>query len=345
MSNLSVTCRPFAPHDLDSLLALHHRVFHENRTREQWEWKFLGNPDGEAIIMVAEAGQEIIGHYGLIPRTFFAAGHQLTAYQEVDLIIDRSARQPGLFRTLGMMAYRAAVQRGAPFTYGYPNTRSTPVGVQKLGWEPVAPIHLLSRYAAMEQLAYTGLRPVARAIQCSLDRWISWRNRLDNRPAVKPLDLERQTDAIFWEDYTRGQQIIMRRSPDYLKWRYARSPAREYEAFFVDSATGPRGVAIARVVQEKTMVLWLLELTARDPAAWHSLIDHCCSMCRERNIPVMKSWQLGPTDERRQLARHGFIRRRAPVFQVVRPLGSKAVMDLLRSPARWYVTLGDADGI
>jgi len=344
---MEIECRTFRPEDLPRVLALYRRIFKEERGEAEWRWKFAANPDGESLIMVAAHESGIVGHYGLTPRRFKVGDEVLIGYQEVDLMVDRSFSGRGIFQRLGELAYAAARERGSSFTFGFPNTRSLPVGTRKLGWKPVAPIPIRSCYLDLGARLPRGLGLLGRLGQPLLSA-VSLRSPGGGRSKgleVRPLERVPEEAEELWSELRAGFAVAGERGRAYLQWRYLDHPVRHYELLGAFRQGRLAGLTALRLDPPGEREVWILELLAEDAVAAAALLQRALLRAREQGAAVVKLWWLG--DERLQGLLRGrlFLRRRAPFYHVIRPLGPPELMAYLERPDVWFVTLGDGDGI
>ncbi len=325
--------RPAGPDDAAAVLACQNTVFGEGgsapRSLAWWRWKFLANPAGHGLQMIAEtAAGEVVGVYGALPVSVAIAGRRARGAQCVDHCVRgewlRHGGDDGLFAQLGRAFLDRWLGLGAAqamFVYGLPVSgwRS---GARHLGWQIVRDW----------DVTFRELPPgaAARATPC--------------RRAVRVVPrFGTEVDRLF-EQLAPGLGLATVRDHRYLNWRYADHPDRRYVLFECrDGDDGPLcGVAVYGrgdlvrpntgfltdwmhpVGDDDTMTAMLAAVEARAIADGTGLV---CSV-----------WN--PMDPRfLAMQDHGYRVRGTPWFLTV----VSARYDAIFFREKWYFTLGDSD--
>ncbi len=100
---------------------------------QTWEWAYKKNPIGDAIIVIAEDSNKIVGHYAMIPIPFGGKNFQKIGYLSMTTMVDPDYIKFGIFYELATIAYSKA--QSESFVYGFPNRFSMPGFKRRLSWE------------------------------------------------------------------------------------------------------------------------------------------------------------------------------------------------------------------
>ncbi|MFN3533811.1 MAG: GNAT family N-acetyltransferase [Desulfatiglandales bacterium] len=245
--------RPYKRGDEEGIVRLRRSVFGDmdpyKATIEGWKWEFGEIPSGSPIIVVAEEGGEIVGHYGLLPMTLCHRGKEQPFGLAVDLMVHPLYRRRGLFVNMYREVERKAREEGLAGILGFPNERTLPTYKNRLGWKHLMdlslffaanPIFLLSCIRGYETTPslptygkYKGMEIIFETI-----------SRFEN--AITPLD----SGALPYS--------FLKRDPDYLNWRYIKPRWYSYRCYRILLRKEPLGYFVIRNYQKKG--LWFAVL-------------------------------------------------------------------------------------
>ena len=238
--------RPLEKKDFDSLSHLFHIAFNRTRTNRHWEWKFFDNPHGAPVATVAEKDDEIIGFYGLLPRKVRWAGEETTAYQEVDLMVHPEHGSGGLFKVLGRASYDRVIERGHPFTFGFPNQTSLPLGRRILGWRVIKPIPLwtvLLKPAEALKGKLPSVPGMSVVAKLGLTAYHSARLKGSTRGGVT--ESSEVSESILSGLTQQNSETEFIRDIPYMQWRYVNHPDVDYRIYTAVIDEQPQGFAVA----------------------------------------------------------------------------------------------------
>ena len=105
------------------------------RTAAFFRWKHLDNPFGPSLMLVADAGGEIIGLRAFMRWRFDAAGQDVRAVRAVDTATHPDHQGRGIFSRLTSEALDL-LRGDTDLIFNTPNEKSLP-GYLKLGWRIV----------------------------------------------------------------------------------------------------------------------------------------------------------------------------------------------------------------
>ena len=329
----------YTPEWRASLVALLARVGTTQLSDEEFTWWFDRNPGGEGIVSLAVDGGEVVG---VAARSFFntsLGGVETRLAIPVNVATDSRYRGQGVFSTMQRRNEEVAAASGSPVTVTFPNARSYPIFIGRLGWIDLPRLRLWAkplrlagvvRYALRRPGEHGGMRdvsPASRALR-----------GLDVRPIVR---FDAEMDALgrrAAESY--GSHFS--RDAEYFNWRYLDSP-RDYRCFGAYRADALAGVAIVgHTVKHGVSAGFLADVVAApdDAEAIRALVSRAVAEV-EGGADALVLLPPPSSPQRRALIRAGF----APTNKKLRFIG-KALHDGVRIDERadaWHFTLGDFD--
>lgn len=211
--------------DIDGILDVLRAALGETpilrRTPELFRWKHYDNPFGESIVLVATAGDRIVGVRAFMRwRLLTPSGRVVECVRPVDTATHPDFSRRGIFRALTMSAVEIARNDSVDLVFNTPNPKSAP-GYLSMGWEHVGWI------GAMVRPRFGSATPTSPGIP-------RLRDAVPGADAV-PTELSAGRPA-------RGLRTP--RTEPYLSWRFRAHPGAKYG--WVSSG---RGGAVVRASQ------------------------------------------------------------------------------------------------
>ncbi|MGH7961811.1 MAG: GNAT family N-acetyltransferase [Candidatus Binatia bacterium] len=238
-----VTLRVGTLPDFASLPALYQAVYgsadEDGSSEAYYRWLYNDNPDGCALLGNAESGEELVGHYALVPLRLWRGGRESVGGVGVSALTRRDFQGRGLFARLVALVNETAVRQGLSLTYVVPSPQAHPWYVKLLRFTEQAPLGLwvrplrtapLLRARAGHARWLRAVSGVARvgdiAIAPLLGLLVARRN---------PYNLEVRTvdefgadfDAL-WEQAKGSFSFAIVRTVTHLRWRFRLAPTRRY---------------------------------------------------------------------------------------------------------------------
>jgi len=326
--------RPYRDEDETEVLALLVAALGQgpagHRSAEFFRWKHLESPFGRSLMLVCEAGDRIVGLRAFLRWRFHVDGRSVRAVRPVDTATHPDHRGQGIFSKLTRAALELLGDE-ADVVFNTPNERSLP-GYLKMGWRPagrvpvwVRPRGLLSPIRGLRRSGPTGPRPMPATA-----------------PAAEVLEGAAGLADLLSEAERPTGRLATPRSPDYLRWRYGRTPLLDYRAIDERGGGRVRGLAFFRVRPRRG--LW--ETTIADVLVSAGDVHTARRLLRQaaRAVPadvVTCSFPVGSAAHRAaRLA--GFVKVPRGILMVVRPLRE----DLVPDPGElgsWALRLGDLE--
>jgi hypothetical protein len=322
-----VTVRPLARGEEGALNDAFNGVFNQQRSLEEWAWKFPPEPDGRAI-RVAECGGEIVAHYAGVPARVQVDGRVWSAVQIVDVFSTRAARaalfgRRGVWvRTVDAFIEDIGFSGRAPLFYGFPSARARRLGTLELGYYTVEPpLEELNRPVAARR---RGLRSWVYRAEPSAD----WEPRLD----------------LLWDRVRRDYPVAVVRDAEYALRRYAGHPGVRYHRFVILPRVGRRVLAWV-VFRTDGGVCRLVDLLwdRGHPGALEMVSWLSSRLAGDTGCSTETAWLHGDREGSARLQARGWVvsPQRDGLSFVCRSFD--ADLDVHAFDHRVYVTLGDSD--
>jgi GNAT superfamily N-acetyltransferase len=336
---VSFTSVRYTPEWRQSLVSLLARVGTTQLTDEEFSWWFDRNPAGEGIVSLAVDGGEVVG---VAAMSFFRTrldGIETRLAIPVNVATDARYRGQGVFSTLQAENEEAAAASGSPLTVTFPNAKSYPIFVRRLGWIDLPRLRVWAR-----PLRVSGV------VRYALGRAGERGGLREPGSAPRVFDgLEVRAIERFGADLDAlgagaraGYGNHFSRDAAYFNWRYLDSP-RDYRCFGAYRGGALAGVAVVgHTFKHGVSAGFLADLVAapEDGTAIRALVSRAVAEVRGGADALVL---LPPPSrvQRRALVRAGF----APTNKQLRFIG-KPLHDNVRideQPGVWHFTLGDFD--
>lgn len=224
-----IVYRPFRESDAEQVQSLFSAAFGEPKNPEQWSWEFFAE-GRKALIVVAELGDKIVGHYAMLPRDYIVGDRVVRSALVVDVMTHPDFGRRGIFTKSGLKAFDLARSEGIQMLVGFPNEAAIR-GHIKLEWSELGRVFLFARpldgMAIASVLARRMRFPkVAEAI---LQLVLSIVNSITLGSFSDDVQFEwyegSEIDSIagelqpFFDTALRPYPIRLRREIQWLKWR------------------------------------------------------------------------------------------------------------------------------
>jgi GNAT superfamily N-acetyltransferase len=329
----------YTPEWRPSLVSLLARVGTTQLTDEEFTWWFDRNPAGEGIVSLAVDNGEVVG---VAAMSFFRTrldGVERRLAIPVNVATDSRYRGQGVFSTLEQENEAAAADSGSPLTVTFPNAKSHPIFVRRLGWTDLPRLRLWARPLRVSGVVrYVLRRPGERGGMRPPDMSVRVPHGLEVRPVERfgpDMDeLGRRAASGYGNHFTRDAA--------YFNWRYLDSP-RDYRCFGAYRGDELVGAAVVgHTFKHGVSAGFLADLVAApgDATAMRALVARAVDEVKGGADALVL---LPPQSRvhRRALVRAGF----APTNKKLRFIG-KTLRDGARLDERadaWHFTLGDFD--
>jgi len=197
-----------------------------------WRWEYR-TPGREALVVLAEDGESIVGAFHLTPRLMRWHGEPGTMVLLQDLGVRAEYRRHGLFMKMCTFAVDEAVRRGWDMTYALPtNETSYPGFINKLGYTHVCdmPIRVSALNIGAVAASRLPLRPLWYALGAPFTYAIRALFSVRSPGEVRVIErFAAEVDALG-AAFTDAAGLGCCRDSSFLNWRFIDKPGRLYQA-------------------------------------------------------------------------------------------------------------------
>ncbi|KGP92417.1 hypothetical protein N780_13515 [Pontibacillus chungwhensis BH030062] len=334
--------RTYQPGDEPKIQALFTKVFHKERSNEEWEWKFLQHPNAHNpwILLFEEEG-EVLGHISLWIADAWIDGKQRTVGLRVDTMVDPDARGKGIYKKLNEKLLEEATEQGIDFLYGFPAEKAKELFLRYTG-----ATHLtdMPRYVLMQRpvaLLSSKLTPLKlfKMLDAPISKWQTRKLKPHGGTIEDVSEFDQAFDQLA-EDTKHQAKAHLIRNAEYLNWRYTKHPEKTYKTFAYYKEETLRGYLTYSIEQKPDYTNgFIIDWLAREEEDWDILLKEAAQRLKE--VDVIQTWSLKATSSAKALEKHGFIHKDSPMPLVGKDIAHDTAH--LHNDEAWYITPGDID--
>jgi len=294
------------------------------RTLENWYWKFTDtNPNGHSLIWIAEHQGKMIGHFAAVPYLLKVLDEEVKASHTIGALVDKRYKKRGLLKFVGDRLMEELIQKQIVYTWGFPN---------KLAYE-------FEKVA----LGYIDL--------LNFDQWKALRQDMVHTPANPAIRPVRQFDTPFdqlWETCAPDYPVAIKRSSQYLEWRFLQRPDWDYFPFALYDNNQLKGYVVLKLYREEKILRGhIIDIFAqrKDKETFSQLIDHSLSFLIEKAVDEVTVWIWGNETVEELMADKGFQRIPANIPLILRVNNELRYNKEVTDNRNWFFTMGDSTEI
>ena len=316
----------------------------------RWHWMFVESARRlgvEPQIWLHRDQGRIVAHMGAIPVRVKAGAAELQTAWFVDTMVLEDYRAQALGSRLMVEAHA-----DQPFGLSLGQTAEMRAIQCRLGWKEVAPLQTAQVVLRAGNVLKGKLpAPFAWAAGMGVDASTALLRRLrPGRPlSSRTVDRFDERHDRLWDTVSRDIATAVVRDASYLNWKYVDQPGQDLVRLELSEGSEVRAVAIwmfrERDANYQYRRAHLVDLVAPlgDPALLRDIIASACAAPMEAGADSLLCLHI---DARLTAALRacGFHLRQPSRYLLVDagPLAGET-LDLVQSPAAWFVTQGDSD--
>jgi GNAT superfamily N-acetyltransferase len=247
---------PYEPSKRQAVLDLMARVQDHPTPEAEFVWWFEENPTKYLNIFLAELDGRVIGVSSTNSFRIWCDGAEHLIPFSLNVLTHPDHRGRGIFSRLELANEADARHHGCPFMLSFPNRRSTPIFVRKLGWSAGWTAPLVTKAASPRRLlarllGARGLLPSSRFL---------WRLTGPTFHRRRPGAVEAigEFDTAFdrlWEQEREERRWGFVRDSAYLNWRYVEAPSQRYQCFRISDGADLAGYLVTGVIEKRGLRL------------------------------------------------------------------------------------------
>jgi len=326
---------------------------------EFWDWLYCNNPAGGAITFVAEKDGRIIGHYPNVLQYLKIDNRIFQTGLVLHLATHADYRRLGVFKSLGQASMQELVRSRIPFSIAFPNQKSLPGFVNRLGFFDIATLPLLVKPLKIRNiLAKVTKKPGLASFlsflleplyHMSFSHFKFTKKRRNIKIEMRE-SFDHQFD-IFWNRSMAQAKIMAPRDSRYLNWRFKSRPLQDYQILAALEGEEIAGYIIIRnaeVFSLKTGIIMDFFVLPGRQEIFDALLDAALSNLRSQDMDLCISTCFKSNIYYKALKNAGFIAVPAGFnprkLVLVGRINSSAVdRDLFLNKKNWFITFADWD--
>jgi GNAT superfamily N-acetyltransferase len=344
---MPLTVRPAALEvDRPAVIDLLARNLNPAYDAARFDWLYSRNPAGRGRLWVAvdTTTGEIIGTAAAFPRRFTVSGREACCWVLGDFCVSGRYRTLGPALALQRACLALAAETGTAFCYDFPS-RAMMTVYQRLRIAPVGQMRRLVKAVRMDwrSTRVTSLPRLARGIASIVQRIVA-----SSRGPRKPVDLAialhkgpcGEEFSRLWEAETVNYGVCLKRTPDYLNWRYRENPTARHE--ILAARRRDRLVGYAAFTAEGESALLVDLFGSQDDDVLPALAQAVSDLARQRGCASLSVSLLDSHAWTGMFRRLGFVPREASPL-IVSSVPAATGHTLLPVPAGVFLMSGDRD--
>lgn len=313
---------------------------------ERFDWLYLSNPDGRALVWLAENEKgEAVGTSAAYPRRMRVGGNVVRGLNLGDFAVDRSQRSLGLaLRLLGATlgpvrdrTYALSYDFGSSSMQAVYRRMQLHAPARNERWmQPVDMARLLRRKL--------GDGALAAAAGAAGDALWQARRSLQGRAGEMSLEVAAECDDEFDAldaRLARDRHVAGVRDAAYLNWRYVRNPVWKDEILCARDGGRLVGYAVVRHFDADTASL--LEIDGEQMRFCRNLLTAAVRCAASGGAAALHVEALAGSPTARLLKTLGFLRRESDDGPVVFSPADGPLAHDLDDAKNWWLIGGDRD--
>ena len=231
--------------DKEQILDLTQKIFGDVEIANPnfFDWQYLDNPDGEAIIILAkddEKSNSIIGVESILPMNLIINHKVVKASLSCNSYVDPEYRKKGIFSKLISLVINESITNNISCIYSVANDNSFNSFMKKDSHQ-ISNLPILFRPL---RLSNYFLFPLGNFLRIFDNMWKI--KKSNNQNIVQFNDYFDESFEILCKKVNQRIPIIKHRTKEYLNWRYKNHPTREYKTFVLKENSILEGYIITR---------------------------------------------------------------------------------------------------
>jgi hypothetical protein len=303
--------------DEEAILDLFELVFKKPMSLEFWNWRFKNNPVNKFMIKLMWDDKKLAGHYAVSPVMLQLNNEvKLTGLSMTTMTHPEYTGQ-GLFQQLAESLYHDInIKDNAVAVWGFPNNNSHRGFIKNLSWKDITVLPMIS---------------------CDVKKL-----KPKETPNIKRIYSFTQVHEKAYNDFFSEYAIKVRKSIEYLNWRYTNNPLNDYYILEIDE--GKNGFVVCKEFKvsgangknQIDIVDWCLP---KNESLTQNVIQHLAFTFSHEKYLQYNIWM--PLQDERYLyfEKLGFVHSSPITYWGLREFSNNAGID----EKHWWIQLGDSD--
>ena len=338
--------------DKDQILDLTRKIFGDTEISKSdfFDWQYLHNPEGEAIVITAKDDgkkNSIIGIESILPMNIIVNQKIVKASLSCNSYIHLEYRKKGIFSKLISMIPEESMKKDILCIYGVANDNSFNSFIKK-GSHEISNLPILFRPMRLSNYFSFPLGTILRLFDNI------WKIKKSVNPNV--IQFSGYFDESFEILSKKASQripIIKHRTKEFLNWRYRDHPTRKYKTFVLKENSILEGYIITRKtnVNGKSVgvIVDFLVDSDTNPKKIRDLIQIALNDLWNSGVSVTIAVSGPLTFEYQSLCNTGFkiapkfLKPQSAHFILISSDSNRGDLEQLKKYDNWFFSFGDYD--
>tara|TARA_B100000963_G_C22618773_1_gene668768 strand:+ start:554 stop:1531 length:978 start_codon:yes stop_codon:yes gene_type:complete len=290
------------------------------RNLKNWYWKYKGNnPFGNSLVWVAMNKKKVVATFSIIPLDYIVKGKILKGSCSIAMIVHPEYQNKGLIKFVADKLFDEAKLNKIKFVYGYPNENAYQIHKVFFSYKDIS-----------KQKLY--FKKINKKIKISLE------NKFEINEVKKFIN----KDDFFLKRVSKQRKICLKRTVEFLNWRYFDRPDYKYKVFKFFKNKDLIAYVVLKVYKENKILRGHVIDLFYDKKAniFNEIMEFSIKFFAKNNCNELTLWLQGDESAIKKLKKLGFKTLNS------RPMICKFI-DLKRSEISelnkkdWYFTMGD----
>lgn len=338
--------------DKDQILQLTRKIFGDVELSKSdfFDWQYMNNPEGEAIVITAKDDDKqntIVGVESILPMNILVDQKIVKASLSCNSYVDPDYRSKGIFSKLISMVLEQSMKKNILCIYGVANDNSFNSFVKK-GSHEISNMPILFRPLRLSNYFSFPLSIILHIFDNI------WKAKKSVNPNV--IEFNGFFDESFEVLATKASQripVIKQRTKEFLNWRYRDSPTRQYKTFVLKEDYILGGYIITRrtMINGKSVGVIVDFMVDPDtnPAGIKDLVQIALDDFWKSGVSVTIAVSGPLTFEYQTLSKAGFkiapkfLKPQSAHFILINSDPNRKDLEQLKKYGNWFFSFGDYD--
>ena len=333
----------------ESILRLTKRVFGDQEIAQQpyFEWQYIQNPFGKAIISLAKEEEEVIGANSVIPIDIWIERKLIKSALACNVQVDPKYQNQGIFSKLLKSMDPVVTKNNIPFLYAVPNDNSYNAFIK----------HNSIKISSLP--LYVKILKPSKYFDSQLGKILKnfdfiWKPKKSENSHIEKFNekFSNEFEEIL-EKVLERVPILVNRSVEFLEWRYNQHPTRDYQTFILKEDGHIKGYIICRITTVNTkrigvIVDFLINADTKDKNNLKNLVGIAINELYNNGASVIIATFNDKFLEGEILKKSGFFK--APEFLkpeslncIIMPFEKNKFVEKVKNYNNWFFSFGDYD--
>jgi len=279
---------------------------------EYLEWRYYNNNQSQLLFSTGGEISSVTSSYSACPVELIQGNSIISSMASMTTMTRPSQQGKGWFPFLAKELYARAAQSGIQLVWGFPNNKSHRAFIRDLGWTNIYEIPTLT-----------------------LD--------LSLQTTISSLVTNVRRDDDFCLTYIPVSQdglIKVRKSQEYLKWRYAGHPKNEYRNYVIEDDGSAESYVVTKIFEDG---IDLVDIQVSSEPHLLAILTQIIFEATKSDKRKISCWC--PINHFLHLAleKLGFQNSAPVTYFGGRTLGSDIQLSNWDDFTNWYIQMGDSD--